>query len=332
MAKTTTRSATPANKPAIKAVALLALLAGVPGVAMAQIAPPPSTPRAPEQPSEAQTPVLPPAMRRPGATPDAAPESAPDRARQLFNTPPRGGEIPDLPYEPIGKRDAAGNLIMIQDDPHYVALTANPLLDDASLERFRGTVAARRNRIEQGVIEHTSLIRQVLDGAIERVDIARPDTLPTTMAIVRPFQEMGSLTEDLRAEGYLTEQQWRFNWKIVGEYEQEVRTEVMRLANENDDPNGPAPMTKVTRAVLGDYLRIPLDIYNDLLAEGAGRLGDVMSAATITDQDRAIAQNYAGQVRAASTDEARAEAMRNLTGAMSAEGHKALLEAIVATR
>ena len=317
---------------AIRGIAMLALLAGAPGVAIAQIAPPPSTPRTPEATPEQQNPVLPPAMRRPGATPDAVPETAADRARQQFNTPPRGGEIPDLPHEPIGKRDDAGNLIMIQDDPHYAALTVNPLLDEASLERFAGTVAARRARIEQGVIEHTSLIRQVLDGAIDRVDIARPDTLPTTMAIVRPFQEMGSLTEDLRAEGYLTEQQWRFNWKIVGEYEQEVRAEVMRLANENDDPNGPAPMTKVTRAVLGDYLRIPLEIYNELLVEGAGRLGDVMSAAAITDQDRSIAVNYTAQVRAASTDEARVEAMRNLTGAMSVEGHKALLEAIVATR
>ncbi|MCA9288270.1 MAG: hypothetical protein KDA05_06790 [Phycisphaerales bacterium] len=328
MAKTRILGATTA----IKSVAILALLGGAPGVAIAQIAPPPSTPRTPQATPEAQNPVLPPAMRRPGATADTGPESAADQARRLFNTPARSGELPELPYEPIGKRDDAGNLIMIQDDPHYVALTVNPLLDDDAIERFRGTVAARRNRLEQGVIEHTSLMRQVLDGAINRVDVARPDTLQSAIAVVRPFQEMGSLTEDLRAEGYLTEQQWRFNWKIVGEYEQAVRAEVMRLANENDDPNGPAPMTKVTRAVLGEYLRLPLDVYNDLLGEGAGRLGDVIAAAAITDDDRAIAQDHAGAVGTASTAEARVQAMQALTGAMSPEGHKALLEAIVATR
>lgn len=319
----------------VRAIVLGVFVAGAPVMALGQLVPPPGEAPAPRPVVAPPTPprVAPPIRSAtPPADGDAARLNAEAEARRRLAEQSAINKLPDLPYDSLVQRDAGGRIIPVEGNLHLAALSRNPLMDDSSVERCQGVIAGRRARMEEAVIENIDLVQKVLDGAIERADIADRESVSALVAVVRPFQEMGHLTEDLKAQQYLTEQQYGFNWKIVREYEQEMQRQVMADAAGNQDPDAPNPMSLVTRLIMGEYLREPMEAYDSLLLEGSQRLDRAMAGITLSSGSAAKAGPLMSAVRAAPNDEARLAAMRELAGLMDAGQKGQLLSNVLSSR
>lgn len=308
----------------------LAASAGLATAASAQLAPPPTEAPPPPAPTEPQI-VRPSPPSNPGGAGRGAPRSAGEDARGRLGRDPSTVELPPLPYDSLVTRDADGHVQPLDRNPHLAALSVNPMMDDSTEERSLGVIAARRDKVERRVAENVDLIQQVLDGAIEKVDLSRPDTIRGIIDVVRPFQELGHLSDDLKEQGILNDQQWAFNWKIAQEYTAAYQKDVMDAAAENTDPNAPSPQTVFTHLVMHDFMREPIEVYNALLVEGAGRIDDVMGHVTLTGDQQAVAGLVRG-VKAAGDDEARRSAMQAVVTALTPEQRKAFVQAILETR
>lgn len=307
----------------------VALAAGLCGVASAQIAPPPT--QAPDPTPVAETPAVPPPVNNP-QRPQPQQQTAEERARQTLRRDPSSVELPPLPYDSLVSRDTDGRVVRLEENAHFAALAVNPMLDDSSMERALGVIAARRDKVERRVAEHVDLIQQVLGGAIDRVDIARPDSIRDVISVVRPFQELGHLSDDLKDQGILNEQQWAFNWKIAQEYTSTYQQDVLAAAAENPDPNAPSPQTLFTRLVMNDFLREPLEVYHSLLVEAAGRPDEVMALVPLTTEQEGEASRLRGAIAGAGDDEAKAAAVQELITFLTPEQRKAFVQAILDSR
>lgn len=315
----------------IARAAWLAVIAGAPVSALGQLVPPPTE-------APAATPLVTPMTLPPSQTEPARQEAeqrrrtAEQEARERLELQQTIEQLPPLPYDSLVHLDANGKIIPLTTNPHLLALAVNPLMDDSGLERCQGVIAERRARMEDAVIKNIDLVQQVLDGAIERADVTDRESIGALVAIVRPFQEMGHLTEDLKAQSYLSQQQYGFNWKIVREYEQARQQELMADAAANTDPNAPNPMTLVTRQIMGEYVREPMAAYDGLLIEGAGRIDAAMAGITLAPDKAAQAASMLSALRSAPSDEARLAAARELTGLMSAAQKGQFLTNVVQSR
>lgn len=314
-----------------RTLGLLVVLAGLPATAFGQLVPPPTE-------APAATPTVTPMVLPGEATQgvrDAALErrDAAERARaQAEQERAAMQDLPNLPYESLVKRDEAGHIIALPGNPHVLALNVNPLMDDSTVERVQGVIAERRDKVERMVIQNVDLVQQVLDGAVDQANIEDRASIARLIEIVRPFQEMGHLTEDLKAQGYLSTQQYGFNWKIVREYEQARTQDMMASAASNTDPNATNPQTLVTRHIMSEILREPMLTYDALVLEGAGRIDDAMGSITPASDKQAQAATLVSQIKAASDDETRLARARELTNLLDSAQKGQFLQNVVNTR
>lgn len=304
-------------------------LAALSGTASAQLAPPPGA--APEAPPVVVPPsmpsVRPPTDRPTGATPGAEParaQSAEERIRASLSDEEK--TLLELPYDSLVVRGDDGRVVPVTGNPHVLAMERNPLMDESSIERAQGVMAERRARVEQKVIENIDLIQRVLDGVIDNAVITDQASVAALLAVVRPFQEMGHLTEDLKAQGVLTNVQYVFNWNIVREYEQAM------LLQAQTNPGGEHPGTYMTRQVMGDFLREPMMAYDAMLLEGAGRLDQAMAGITIADDHASQAATDREAVERASDDASRLAAMRAFTSHLDPSQKGQFLRNVVESR
>lgn len=240
------------------------------------------------------------------------------------------GYLPDLPYESLIVRDAGGRLIPVRGDPHVLALSRNPLLDDSSVQRFQAAIAERRLRVDRLVIDNLDLVQRALDGEIARADLSDRESIAAVVAIVQPFMEIGHLTNDLNAQQLLTDQQYGFNWKIVREYEQAMQMQVMSDANAN--PDGPSEMTAATRLIGKNFLLEPLEEFENMLREAAGRIDQAMAGIELSATTTGLAVPLRERIREQRQREAGIAAMRELFALMNLDQKRMLLENVVATR
>lgn len=314
-------------------LAMVVAMAGLPASAVAQLAPPPGP--APAPTPVVETPIVTPrpAQRTPAA--DERQRTAEEAAREALarqNTNVLISNLPDLPYESLVRRDSVGRVIPLKRSQHMAALESNPLLDDSSVERFQGVIAERRARMERAVIDNVDLVEQIRGGVIERADVGSPETLRAMLAVVGPFQQLGHLTDDLRAQRYFSDDQFAWNWKIVLEYEEAMRRDIMERAAADTSPDAPNPLSLVTRYVMGDYLREPMEAYEGLLLEGVGRLDEVMRGIEVSAEQRGAVSASAAAVRGAGDDAARLNAAHGLMDALTVDQRRRWLENVIETR
>ncbi len=315
----------------VRTTGLLVVLVGLPVTAFGQLVPPPTE-------APAQTPIVTPMTLPPAATERVRSEAearrdAELRARERAEQEAAATQnLPELPYDSLVNLDAQGKIIPAPGNPHILALGVNPMMDDSTVERVQGVIAERRDKVERLVIQNIDLVQQVLDGAIDQATLEDRASIARLVEIVRPFQELGHLTEDLKTQGYLSTQQYGFNWKIVREYEQARTQELMATAAANTDPNATNPNTLVTRHIMGEILREPMLTYDALLLEGAGRIDQAISGITVAPDNQARATALVGAIKAASNDQARLARARELTDLLDAAQKGQFLQSVVDSR
>jgi hypothetical protein len=164
------------------------------GLASAQIAPPP--PAAPEATPKYVAPA--PEAARPQAPEPIRPASskaAPNLAEDVKKATQMG-----VKFDSVVQRDAEGNILPLSKPVELLAVEVNHLLKDAPVTRalMEPILRARQAKWETLVIDNFDLITKLQSGVIENLDITDKAKIGEVSALIKPFQEPGSLNGELR--------------------------------------------------------------------------------------------------------------------------------------
>lgn len=269
------------------------------GLAIAQIAPPPGPFRgdAPPPSTTAFPPQSPPTMPEDGCP------------RPIDDPPP-------LPYDSLVQRDESDRVIPLDLETHEAALARNPLVDRRTLERCHVVARSRRIRMERLVLAQLEVVERVRRDGFLALDENDPASLLAEVEALRPFIEIGTLTDDLHAQGVFSEMTRRMNWRIVMEYESARAAE------------SPSFLHALLRRVMDE----PLRLYESLIAKACDRFDESMAGVEIPGRPNGIAADLARQARDSSDAMARAKAMEALLQWLSIEDRRSVLSRSLSTR
>ncbi len=209
-------------------VCTIIALAGLAHIAGAQIlTPPPAKVRGLEE-------LVPPAPPPPPAQPTAAPAKrtnvnegdVPENVKKAFenaskNRKAKPAELPDLKYQSLVKKDASGNPIHLDEPVDLAALRVNPMLDKGFVDNLGSYLKDRQEIIDRLLVDQLDVLEDVESGLITKSDLTTREGLAKVVSRTRPLNPPAAppaITEDLKAKGSLTDEQARFNKKIISEY------------------------------------------------------------------------------------------------------------------
>lgn len=242
----------------------------------------------------------------------------------------RSRPLPTLPFESLVERDAQGRVVPLTGDPHRLALQRNPMMDDSTLERLDAAIRERQWRVESVLIANLDKFEDAHRNGFDDLDELDRTSLSSAILMLRPFQEMGTLTNDLQAQGYLSDMQFRFNLQIVQEYQHAKLAEAIDdNARERD---GARAQTLMVRIVFGEVLLEAGEAYDHMVREGAGRIDAALAGIEFGVEKAGLAVPIRERARLERGSQAGVEATRELLGMMDLEQRRRFLENVRATR
>lgn len=295
-------------------LAIVGAVGGVSALAFGQmVTPPPAT-----QPTAPEFELAPPPAPPPPIEPPPVQTARPRTPRE---------PLPDLPYESLVKRDAAGALLPLNEPIEILALRRNPMLDDQTRARVEEVLLERRTLAEQRVLEHFDLIRQIDEGAIERTDFSNRIAAQQVVAAFEPLVAAPwvDLMRDLRGRNVLTSLQSRFNGRIVQEYLDAQLPAPDPQAPDEEKIAWSATQLRSVYARSFDEHRVA---YRALLMEIGKNLGVTAEELGLG----AAGTSAAAAFRAASADAERRTIISTFMGTLTPEQRTKLLEATIKAR
>jgi hypothetical protein len=300
----------PTNTPTkVIAFASLALLT-LPALGQ-MVTPPPATVPAPNE-------YLP----KPPVMPPAPPPAPPVNIAPPARAKPVPVTLPDLPYQSLVKRDAAGVLGALGEPIDLAALRVNPMLKPESWENIRPVLSERRATFRRAIIDHLDIVEEVDGGLIDRADYGNKEGITTIVNRLHPLTPKsvpGALTQDLVERKLLSPEEAGFSRKIMKEYQD---------ATYPPDDKDPAKRTernrKIVRIIQRASVDEPMQHYYDLAAEVATNLPALAKSAGLPDLPPGPA------AKAEQTREAKVAFYKSATSALTTDQRRALLRAATA--
>ena len=287
--------------------------------AVAQVAPPP--PKAPEKTPE----YVPPAptespQQRPAARPGRQPASSGGAQFQR-----EGAPLPDIPYEPLIKRDESGKIVPLEEPSEYAATRTNPTtkgpIAQAILAHF---IHDRQLQFEEILIENLDLALEIEAGYFEQADYSDRSVMATISQRVRPLAPPTPFGKEAEAKEVMTRMQSQFNTKIAKEYDTAVMREARSKMNAGDPQGAGVVMGPVMRSSVSESLYAYKRLCLDLVANADAALAKV----TLDSDGQAALATFKAAVAAAADDNAKIEAAKTFIAALPLETAQDVLRAV----
>ncbi|MFA6044111.1 MAG: hypothetical protein WC718_03930 [Phycisphaerales bacterium] len=144
-----------------------------------------------------------------------------------INTPPARTkpakvEAPDLKFESIVHRDAAGKVIPLTETVDLAALRNNPALKPGFMDEIAETLAERKAAFQRVAIDNLDIVEKVENGAIEKVELDSKDAIKSVVDMIKPLKPPAvpnPLTQALLDAQKISPEQAAMNRKIMKEYQ-----------------------------------------------------------------------------------------------------------------
>lgn len=276
--------------------------------------------------AEAQiAPAPPPA---PIPTPEWAPPPPPPPPPDKVVTP--AVVLPDLPYTSLVKKDASERLVRLTLPAEWAALDQNPLIKDdkETQERIAGALAERRADFEKRVMDNLDLVQKLDEGLVEQLDLSDRKKMTEIMETTKPLVSRLPLGKDLRDRGLLSPEQEGFNKKIEREY-----TKALQEQNAKEfENNKPELAAQVFKLAINQGLAESMWARRRLLLEAAPNIDSLLGQLGLSAAERDRVAPIVARVKKATADDARFEAMRELTNALTVAQRRDVLTRTVAAR
>lgn len=191
------------------------------GTASAQMtAPPPDRIKPMEE-------IIPPTQARPAAQPQQP--KLPDNIKEIAKPLPGRGKpakpppppLPEMPYTGLVERNPDGTVKPLQEPAELAALRRNPMVDKGFITDNARFFKDRHTVWTRVVSENLDVMEDIEDRFIWRGDLSVREEMVKVVLRLRPINPPAapdSIAADLQNQGKLTDEQFRFNKKIVKEY------------------------------------------------------------------------------------------------------------------
>lgn len=301
---------------------------------VAQIAPPPTEAPAPTKEYKPESPILPPgtAPARPEVqrpTPTVTPTAPQARPRPNETKPP----LPDMPYEPLAKRNAEGKLIHLEEPATWLATRRNPTVTPEDWVKLEPIFAARRLECERLGVKNLDVVERVLAGEADRVKAQDgKEAVRKVRDMLAPITpEGGDFSSRLGKDGHLSDVQARFSQKILGEYNREVSGEIRAALPPKNKGNGDEiAALPIILFMYHQRVEEVMWCHTKLVEEASRSMDRVVPA--LTPALAAKIKDEVGLLAANPSDSSRKEIMTALLAKLSLEEKQAVLTATMDTR
>lgn len=296
----------------------------VAGLAMAQVAPPP--PAAPA----ATPPYTPPA---PQPKPEAKPRTPSPTAQANQEAIAAQKQAAGMDFQSIAEKDANGDIKPLPEPVEWYALKHNPIVKPIRLAMCEPVLRERRAKIESLAIDNVDIIERLDSGLIQQLDMTDKTRISEIVQLIKPFQQMGTLTNELKKKKAIEDVQAAMNQRIVNDYikrkaeaervKEGLPADMPKDAGKNgqNDPKNVSAIDILTRLMLETAMGEPLFFYHQILLEAAAHGTEVgLDAKTMQ------------RLGEAKTDEDKIEVMKNALTSLTIEQKRDLLRKTVALR
>ena len=295
----------------------LATMLTICGSASAQIAVPPSD-------------AIPPTKEYVPPAPPVGKPFDPNSQQQPTATPvsaaPVQQPLPELPYTSLAKRDEKGNLPVLSEPIEWAALRVNPTITTPEDKEKVAKILAERLKMYQAIaIDNIDFLKEIDGGMLDKIDVTSPQMKPNVIKI-RALAGKSTLTKVMREEKSLTDVQIRFNEKITSE---RVKAEfdakpVATTGDKEKDKAAKEGTAKGTgNAVLRQAVSEALHARRLLFVGQAGKIA-------AAGEKFGMSAEGAKAIGAATTDDAKFEAVRKALDGMPADKQRELLKSVIA--
>ncbi len=199
------------------------------GLAHAQVAPPPPAAPAVTPPFKA------PEQPKPQAQPSKGPSPSQLAAQDEIQ---RRQEAEAVDFESIAVKDENGNIKPLPEPIEWYALKHNPIVKPVRLALCEPVLRERRAKYDTLVIDNIDIMEQLDSGVLEKLDMTNKTEVSALVQQVKPFQSMGTLTNQLKKARALEPTQAAVNQRIVNDYI------ARRIAAERSKEGLPAQMNR----------------------------------------------------------------------------------------
>jgi hypothetical protein len=296
------------------------------GVAQGQVAPPPPAAPAPTPPY-----VAPPPPPAPTAKPAPSGPSPSQIASQEAIRERR--EVEAMEFESIAVKDEQGNIKPLPEPVEWYALKHNPLIKPIRLAMCEKALRERRAKYESLVIDNVDIMERFDSGLVQSLDMTDKSRISEIVQLVKPFQSMGTLTNELKKQKVIEGAQAAMNQRIASDYVKK-RFEAERLKNglpaemkkeegkeAAKDPAKAGGVNIQVRVMLETAMEEPTFFYHQLLLDAGARFADL-----------GIGAEHASKFQAAKTDEEKIDIVKNVMVSMTLEQKRDFLKRALALR
>lgn len=302
----------------------LSFVVALAGTTTAQVFIPPTPPPPPEAPYVPPPPAPPPERRQPANNTRPQP-SRPTRApvpAVTYRSPARPIELaPGDPYD--------GPVLRYDEPMQVVATRFNPYFTEPVITKLTSVMLERRATLETAIVDNLKTVLDVRGGVIETLSIQDMQTYAQVAKALEALVIKQPISDAATSLNFLPPEANSLHQEIIRNYQQALQAEVAA-----EDAN--AVTDFFLNWVLRDGVREAENAYEDLLAEAATRMAEVLkgldlpaeatAALSPISADRAALElDRPARVAAATKVEL---AMRNL----SLEQRQAFLKNVIATR
>lgn len=277
--------------------------------ALAQVAPPP--PKPPEKTPEYVPPA--PTERPAPASQQRGRQPASQNDVKLLGS---GTPLPDIPYEPLAKRDESGKIIPLDVPSEYAATKNNPTtkgpIAQAMLAHF---IHERQLQFEEILIENLDLALEIEAGYFEQADYTDRSVMATISQRVRPLAPPTAFGKEAEAKEVMTRMQAQFNTKIAKEYDTAVMREARAKMNAGDPTGAGLVMGPVMRSSVSESLYA----YTRLCADLAANADAVAAKLTLDTDGQTALATFKADLGAAADEKAKIAAAKKFVAALPLE-------------
>lgn len=272
--------------------------------------------------------------------PTPAPEKSapyvPAPKRDVPTLPPPAPKEPSFPL-PEWEKDSGGKLVQVQEPVWWASLRKNQLLGPADWAKITPYLAKRKRVFEKAVIDNADLLRQVLGGALEKIDQAKRSSIAEQLKLLKPLNADVATHKDMRDRGLLTQTQTQHNEKIGKSYREQRRKELEETdwklpPDATAEQKAKVQHEKMKYTMFQNFIEESMWAYEGLLNEGGEKLDAVLAKVNLDAETKGKIAPMAAAAKSAKDKPARVKAMRELATQLSVDQERDLLKAVQSMR
>ncbi|QOJ00165.1 MAG: hypothetical protein HRU70_06555 [Phycisphaeraceae bacterium] len=275
--------------------------------------------------------IAPPPTPAPAPTPVWTPPPPP---------PPPPSAEPQVPV-PAWDRDAQGKLVTLSEPVWFASIRKNQMVAADQWNKINPYMERRRRSFEKAVADNIDLLREVLGGDLDKVEMgadqSRRGDVAKLLGMLKPLAGSTSAPKEMQDTGVLTRLQTQHNIKIANAYREAKRRELQESEwklpeNATDEQKDRVRRASMRHTILSSFVDEAVHAYEGLLLDAAKDLEKHLGSVELSDEARRGLAPKVAKVKAASGREAVLAAMQELVASLDVEHERELLQAVRATR